>query len=415
MKKWSIALLLFILFFSLFHPKVAHAIEDPLNVPNNRFGIHILGEQDIEKAAELVNSGGGNWGYVTLVIRNDERDVRRWQRIFDRLRELHLIPIVRMATIQTGDGWEKPKHAETDAWVSFFDHLNWVIKNRYIIVGNEPNHAKEWGGEIDPEGYANYLYTLSEKLKDRSDEFFVLPAGFDASAPNSKDTMSEELFIDLMFHSKNNVFDHIDGWVSHSYPNPNFSGSEKDTGRGSIKTFEWELELLRNLGIDRDLPVFITETGWANDINNDGEYLNEDDISKKLKYSFENVWNNEKIVAVTPFVINYTTAPFDIFSWTKPDGSYYKFYYDIKDLEKSIGVPNQKNIIRVLLRFTPEMFSFYDKRFSLAVVKNTGQKIWKKRLLQSADSRTGKILIHPIKYFGDTKPGEYTLAFVKKS
>jgi len=58
------------------------AAENPLSVPNNSFGIHILDENDLEDAAKLVNSGGGDWGYVTFVIRSDERDSKRWQKVF---------------------------------------------------------------------------------------------------------------------------------------------------------------------------------------------------------------------------------------------------------------------------------------------------------------------------------------------
>src|SRR3989344_492451 len=118
------------------------AAENPLSVPNNSFGIHILDENDLEDAAKLVNSGGGDWGYVTFVIRSDERDSKRWQKVFDKMRRLHLIPIVRIATNQMEDGWEKPSFDEIDGWVSFLSSLNWVVKNRYVVIGNEPNHAK---------------------------------------------------------------------------------------------------------------------------------------------------------------------------------------------------------------------------------------------------------------------------------
>ena len=228
----------------IFIPKNARAIENPLNYTNNSFGIHILSEVDIKDAAELVNSSGGEWGYVTLVIRKDERDTTRWQQVFDELRRKKLIPIVRLATMQTEIGWEKPSFDEIDGWVSFLNSLNWVVENRYVIIANEPNHAIEWGGEIDPEGYADYLVEISKKLKATSDDFFVLPAGFDASAPNSSETSSESSYLQKMLEHKTDLFDHIDGWSSHSYPNPNFSGPVAAEGRGTLKTYEWELEYL---------------------------------------------------------------------------------------------------------------------------------------------------------------------------
>jgi len=51
---------------------------------NNKFGVHIAvpSEEDIEKAAELVNSNSGEYGYITIVIQDDRRDVTYWQSIF---------------------------------------------------------------------------------------------------------------------------------------------------------------------------------------------------------------------------------------------------------------------------------------------------------------------------------------------
>ena len=37
----------------------------------NKFGIHILDPSELQQAAELVNSSGGDWGFVTIVIRDD--------------------------------------------------------------------------------------------------------------------------------------------------------------------------------------------------------------------------------------------------------------------------------------------------------------------------------------------------------
>ena len=66
-------------FFSLVFvfPHKTLAIVDPLKSANNKFGIHITDENDLDEARALINSSGGDWGYITLVIREDERDVKR--------------------------------------------------------------------------------------------------------------------------------------------------------------------------------------------------------------------------------------------------------------------------------------------------------------------------------------------------
>lgn len=331
-----------ILFFGLTSDTLA--IVDPLSTPNNKYGIHTIDENDLEDAASLVNSTGGDWGYVTLVIREDERDTNRWQKAFDKMRKLHLIPIVRIASSQGERGWTQPKLSEIDSWVSFLNSLEWPVKNRYLTIGNEPNHASEWSGEISPEEYTDYLISFSRKLKGESDDFFVLPAGLDASAPNDGKHMSEDVFLQRMIEHNAEVINAIDGWASHSYPNPGFLGSVDDTGRGTVRNYVWELELLQSLGVEKDLPIFITETGWVHDEGNiQNPNLSAEEVSANLKQAFDKVWTDPRIVTVTPFILNYPGEPFGKFSWKNLNGEYYEFYYDISDQQKVEGKPILSN------------------------------------------------------------------------
>ncbi|OGM28972.1 hypothetical protein A2962_00900 [Candidatus Woesebacteria bacterium RIFCSPLOWO2_01_FULL_39_61] len=411
-----IQILILIAFLFLGNLKIVKAVENPLAKTNNLFGIHILNESDIKDAANLVNSSGGEWGYVTLVIRKDERDTTRWQKVFDELRRHKLIPIVRIATIQQDGGWEKPVLDETDGWVSFLNSLNWVIKNRYVIIGNEPNHAKEWGGEVKPEEYADYLSTLSRKLKEESGDFFVLPAGFDASTPNSDMGMSEATFLQQMVEYKKDIFSNIDGWTSHSYPNPNFSGSADAEGRGTLKTYEWELEYLKKLGLNKDLPVFITETGWAHnteDVQNG--YKATHTISSNLKWAFSEVWNDPKIVAITPFVLNYTTTPFDIFSWKKKNSdSFYDFYYEIQNIPKPKGQPLQITTGKLLFVFVPRILKTNNKDYGIGLFENSGQSIWDWDKFTQIKKEGETYEIKPFSILNNTEPGERSVVLYSK-
>ena len=85
-----------------------------------------------------------------------------------------------------------------------------MAKNRYLVIGNEPNHAKEWGGELNPSEYGNYLHAFSKKLKTSNSNFFIMPAGFDASASNGKASMSEDSFLREMVEKNQNVFEYVD-------------------------------------------------------------------------------------------------------------------------------------------------------------------------------------------------------------
>lgn len=362
------------------------AIYDPLSVANNRFGIHVNSENDFKNAANLVNSSGGDWGYVTFVITQGERSRERWQESFDQARRLHLIPIVRIASIPDGNTWKIPEDGEIDRWVDFLNSLNWVIKNRYVVIGNEPNHALEWGGKLDPAGYANYLLNFSQKLKSANEDFFVLPAGLDASAGNTRITMTETKYLDMMIKSVPNVFDYIDGWTSHSYPT---SGTD---------TYKRELKYLKEKGTSKNLPVFITETGWR--LNS--KTTNQDQISVDYNKAFSGVWADDDVVAVTPFTLNYPDPPFNMFSWQKKDGSFYNYYYTVQSIGKLKGEPIRDVAGTILAVFLPS-FDFKNSEIRGAILaKNTGQSIWNQKDISLLSSGNGFKIIDQT--FSDIEP-----------
>ncbi|HVZ67767.1 MAG TPA: hypothetical protein VG917_05940, partial [Patescibacteria group bacterium] len=65
--KYLLALFILVSFLFLI-PKHVDASYDPTSKPNNIFGIHILFPTELDKAAKLVNTNGGDWGYVTIPI-----------------------------------------------------------------------------------------------------------------------------------------------------------------------------------------------------------------------------------------------------------------------------------------------------------------------------------------------------------
>lgn len=395
-------------------PDKVKAVENPFNRPNNIFGIHIFDESDLDDAASLVNSNGGDWGYVTFVIREDERDVQRWQKSFDKMRRLHLIPIVRVSSRQENGGWAILSKDEIGNWINFFNSLNWVIKNRYIIIGNEPNHSSEWGGVIDPKEYGDYFITFANQLKNTSPDYFVMPAGFDASAANNKISISEEEYIKKLLEYYPDIFDFADGWVSHSYPNPGFSGSEYSSGRGSVRTFEWELELLKDLGVEIELPVFITETGWIQKMNSDDSGLTESEITQKLKFAFQEVWRDKRIVAVTPFILNYREPPFLKFSWKSPEGKYYTFYNEIKNIHKTGGNPIQVNKWSEIAKFHLPLIEERFDKFGFAVVRNSGQKIWGRNEEYNIEYGYENISVIGNFLRENVEPGQFGLLFYRQ-
>lgn len=387
MKKFIQCLLVLFLCFIFFGREVI-AFNDPLSRDNNIYGIGIVNLSDLEDASLLVNSTNGDWGYVTIVITKDQKDKNIWQPFFDEARKKHIIPILRVATKFDGVNWEKPNIEEIDSWINFFNSLNWVIENRYIIIGNEPNHSKEWGGKINPEEYGLYLKTFSERLKNANSDYFVLSAALDQSSNNSRISMDEKIFLERMFASIPNIFDYIDGLNSHSYPNPAFSGLETAIGRKSIKGYEWELDLLKSFGVTRNLPVFITETGWKRIKNND------DLIRARLVYAFENIWTKDpKVVAVTPFILNYPYDPFHEFSWKKDDRTYYPIYDQIKSMEKISGIPKQIIKGDIITNFLNPFGAPNNLRKGYFIARNSGQNIWDNLNIKIIDESDSNIKV----------------------
>lgn len=351
---------------------------DPASAPNNRFGIHIVDPNDVADAAKLVNSANGDWGYVTLVIQDDDRDMGKWQRVFDTMRGLHLIPIVRLATHMDGDSWVKPYKDSAADWATFLGSLNWPIENRYVIVFNEPNHANEWGKSIDPEQYARSLREHADKLRAVSEDFFVLPAGLDVSAASDGKSLDAAMYLSRMLKAEPSLFDVIDGWTSHSYPNPAFSGSVSAIGRGTLRTFQWERNYLRQLGVNKRLPIFITETGWVHSegVTTNTGLLSSNQVGVNLALAAANIWTDPDIIAVTPFVLNYQGLPFDHFSWKKlKSADYYPHYTTYQQLIKLRGRPFQRERYILEHTFMPSSLVAGSTYVLSALLKNEGQGI----------------------------------------
>src|SRR3990167_3517752 len=394
--RWTAGLIsLYLLLFTVpctLYP--AFAIVDPRVSLNNKFGIHILSAvpDEASAAATFVNSKGGDWGYVTLLIENRDRDKNRLQQVFDDLRRRHLIPLVRIATHPEGSAWKVPTDGEENIWAEFLNSLKWPVKNRYVIIYNEPNQGQEWGGQVDSASYAKVLDKTIAALKAKNEDFFVLNAGFDASAPNKAPSYADELiFLQDMNKAVPGIFNKLDGWSSHSYPNPGFVGSPEDTGRGTTSTWAWEMEVLYELGLNKSLPVFITETGWkhAEGINFDKSLPDADKVAQYYKYAFENTWTSSQIVAITPFILNYQENPFDHFSFKKLTGEkqnlkilglqypeYYSPFTTLADLPKSSGRPVQVNKAELVKGALFTSIVAGEEYTIPLTFKNTGQSTW---------------------------------------
>ena len=363
------SLFLFYILYSIFNIPV-NAFDS--SRPNNKFGIHLAtpSKEELESAAKLVNTRGGSWGYVTVVIQDNDRNKIKWQEAFDRMRELRLIPIVRLATSPVGGYWAKPTVKEIENWVTFLNSLRWVTKDRYIVLFNEPNHSHEWGGELNPEEYARVSYEYAKSLKSSNPDYFVMLAGLDLAAASNGADLDAYNYVLRMYQEKKELKEVVDGLSSHSYPNPGFRGSPYDSGRTSVRGYEWELEILNELGVTKELPVFITETGWTHN------GADTDAIAGYFRTAFETWQLDDRVQAVTPFILSYQGEPFTKFSWQKLNSEeFYNHYYEVEAMPKVMGNPIQIQKGRIVSELPKDLLAQSTYHFQVKL-RNDGQAVW---------------------------------------
>lgn len=334
MKK--VFVLLVTLFIFLLNTSISFAIEDPLSMPNNKMGVHILFTSEIDSASKLVNSNGGDWGYVTIPIQAGDRDLEKWQKFMDDAKRLHMIPIIRLATAGNyfdTSVWSKPTQGDILDFANFLSSLSWPVKNRYVVIFNEVNRSDEWEGNLSPEEYARDLSYAVATFKSLNEDFFIISSGLDNAAPNvSGKYMNEYDYMTAMNNAVPGIFSIIDGLGSHSYPNPGFKQMPYILTSQSIYSFNFERNLAYRLS-GKNLPVFITETGWSKD------ELSENKIAECFKYAFDYVWSDKNIVAVTSFLLQAGTKPFSKFSLMDDNGAKNAIFLALQDVSKTKGTP----------------------------------------------------------------------------
>lgn len=306
----------------------AHALYDPRTLPLNKLGVHILDPSELSAAAALVNSHGGNWGYVTVPIQPTDRAKDKWQTFMHEARDHHLIPIIRITTIPQGGTWQTANDTDLVDFANFLNELDWPVSNRYIVLFNEVNRSQEWGGVVNPEKYAQIVKNAYQIFKERSNDFFLLGPSLDDALPNSPTSLSSTLYLSQMSAYDSLVWTYFDGWSSHSYPNPGFTASPAKTGLQSITGYKNQIKYLKLA----PKPVFITETGW------DQTKLTPSLLATYWTQAWDTWQRDYNLVAVTPFILQ-GGAQFAPFSLQDDQGGYTVSGTALLNLSKSAGLP----------------------------------------------------------------------------
>ncbi|HEX7017462.1 MAG TPA: hypothetical protein VF209_00965 [Patescibacteria group bacterium] len=278
-------------------------------------GIHILAPQELAEADTLISTSNQDaWHYVTIPFSLADLEKKdQWQAFFDQAKEKKIIPLVRLVTKPEGAAWIQPTRKNITDQITFLKQLSWPTDKKHIIVFNEVNHAKEWGGVIDPVGYTEVLRFTALWAHSEQANFVVLPAAMDLAAPNGSATMEAFTYLEKMYEVDPEIFAHVDAWNSHSYPNPAFSASPRMTTQNSLRGFEHELAYLKKK-TNRDYQVYITETGWVSN------RATLPWLESYYTYALQHIWSDPRVVAVTPFVLRGSPGPFAGFTFIDAQG-----------------------------------------------------------------------------------------------
>lgn len=301
----------------------------------NSLGVHILHPEEIEAVAKAfpVSENSDNWRYLTLPLTPQEATRQEaWQTFMNLAKEHKFIPLIRLTSNFENGVWQRPSRKQIIEEINFLADLTWPTEEKHIIAFNEVNHAGEWGGVINPQSYAQTLHFVVDWAHTENQNFVVLPAGLDLAAPQGGSTVDAFWFWQQVAVADPEVLNLIDGWTSHSYPNPGFSSSPLASGRNSVWGFAHELAYVKQL-TGRDLPVYITETGWT--VNNQTARW----LASYYHHSLTQVWSDPRVKAVTPFVFKGAPGPFAAFSFMDEND---QPTANLEALKLALGQINQK-------------------------------------------------------------------------
>lgn len=278
-------------------------------------GIHILSPGELDRANELLEHGDDKDKFVTVPLTlGDLEKPKDWQQFLDTCHRLKVRPIIRLTTRFQDGTWIVPTRVDIMAYALFLKKLEWHRPELTIILFNEPNHTREWGGKIDPAGFAEISEFTARWFHTEEKKFTVLPAAMDLAADGHNGTMEAFAYWQSALSQRPGLLDLFDGWNSHSYPNPAFSASPSKTGKNSLRGYENELAFIKKY-TTKEFPVYITETGWNQ------ELLSNLKVRNYFTQAYEQIWSKDtRIVAVTPFVLQGAPGTFAPFSFLDKDG-----------------------------------------------------------------------------------------------
>jgi len=341
---------------------------------NNKYGVHLISptDEEIQNACRFLanaNPTGDEEGWggkliLTLVKGQTDSDtVQRWHDISRNEGCILIHPIKN----SFGDPYWKPIDQDTITFfVELFKDLRPSSKHLFVILGNEVNRGDEWGGTCDGGAYARIAKSAAQQLKEAVPNIQIGLAGLDGYAPDSSFYCSQDKFLrDMVAAEPQLVDDYIDFQVVHEYPNADMTGSLQNL---------WldEKNLLKSLGVKKDLPIVVSEIAWKRHRG-----LSAPESAARLADGMADLNDRPEIWAITPFVYKFCGQPFEPFSLIDCAGDKPNVVFNaVVGLPKVKGDPEHVHKGRSQTSLIPEIIGNTDYEFELQII-NQGTDVWR--------------------------------------
>jgi hypothetical protein len=143
---------------------------------------------------------------------------------------------------------------------------------RGYIIWNEPNLAKEWGGQPpDPVAYTELLRRAYEAIKAADPEATVVSAGLASTNHQDAEAVDDRVFLEAMYQA--GAADYFDALGAHpygfAYPPDDPRGAHDGLNLARLL----DLRAIMEAHGDGDKPIWVTELGWTTAGVGEGSWL----------------------------------------------------------------------------------------------------------------------------------------------
>ena len=237
----------------------------------------------IKRGLELVREMGAPWivEFFPWAYYEKSKGQFDWSsadQIVDHANRQGLTVIARLGFVPE---WARPPqttftHLDPDHYQDFADfaaafasHFKGRIK--YIVVWNEPNLNNEWGmRRVDPVAYVALLRMVYSAIKRANPDAVVLAGALAPTAEINRDVALSDLeYLEEMYSALTQTLSQgaraFDALAVHTYGTTFAPEDAPDASKINFRRVELLREVMHRHS--DDAPIYITESGWNDDVS----------------------------------------------------------------------------------------------------------------------------------------------------